>query len=46
MYLSDNAVIPVLLLSYRHTEEMIENLETAGLGFYVKADSTQHKFGM
>ena len=25
---------------------MIEKLETAGLGYYVKADSTQHKFGM
>ena len=24
---------------------MIEKLETAGLGYYVKTDSTQHKFG-
>lgn len=25
---------------------MIKKLEAAGLGYYVKADSTQHKFGM
>jgi len=24
---------------------MIEKLETAGLGYYIKAESTQHKFG-
>ena len=29
----------------RHTDEMITKLETAGLGYYVKSDSTQHKFG-
>ena len=34
------------LFLFRHTKEMIEKLETAGLGYYVKADSTQHKFGI
>ena len=29
----------------RHTEEMIEKLESAGLGFYVKATETQQKLG-
>ena len=32
-------------LYYRHTEEMIEKLESAGLGFYVKATETQQKLG-
>ena len=35
-----------LLFSFRHTDEMIEKLKTAGLGYYVKDDSTQQKFGM
>ena len=35
-----------LPLFFRHADEMIKKLETAGLGYYVKADSTQHKFGM
>ena len=34
------------LFLFRHTDEMIKKLETAGLGYYVKADSTQHKFGI
>ena len=29
----------------RHTEEMIEKLESAGLGFYIKAKETQQKLG-
>ena len=29
----------------RHTEEMIGKLESAGLGFYVKATETQQKLG-
>ena len=34
------------LLLFRHTDEMIKKLKTAGLGYYVKANNTQHKFGM
>ena len=30
---------------FRHTEEMIEKLETAGLGFYVRVSETQQKLG-
>ena len=30
---------------YRHSEEMIEKLESAGLGFYVRATETQQKLG-
>ena len=30
---------------YRHSEEMIKKLESAGLGFYVKATETQEKLG-
>ena len=30
---------------YRHTDEMISKLESAGLGFYVKATETQQKLG-
>ena len=30
---------------YRHSEEMIKKLESAGLGFYVKATKTQQKLG-
>ena len=29
----------------RHSEEMIEKLESAGLGFYVRATETQQKLG-
>ena len=29
----------------RHSEEMIEKLESAGLGFYVRATKTQQKLG-
>ena len=32
--------------SHRHTEAMIKKLEAAGLGYYVKNQSTQDKFGM
>ena len=33
-------------LSFRHSKEMIQRLENAGLGFYVKATKTVHKLGM
>ena len=33
------------LLSHRHSDEMIEKLESAGLGFYVRATETQQKLG-
>jgi len=39
-------IVVLCIHVFRHTDEMIEKLETAGLGYYVKADSTQHKFGM
>ena len=29
----------------RHSEDMIEKLESAGLGFYVRATETQQKLG-
>ena len=35
----------MLRVYYRHTQEMIEKLESAGLGFYVKATETQQKLG-
>ena len=35
----------VATLNYRHTDEMIGKLESAGLGFYVKATETQQKLG-
>ena len=31
---------------YRHSEEMIKKLESAGLGFYVRATETQQKLGI
>ena len=34
-----------VILSTRHTDEMIDKLESAGLGFYVKATETQQKLG-
>ena len=30
---------------YRHANNMIKKLESAGLGFYVKATKTQQKLG-
>lgn len=30
---------------HRHSEKMIKRLETAGLGFYVRATETQQKLG-
>ena len=31
---------------YRHSDEMIRKLESAGLGFYVQASKTRHRLGM
>ena len=31
---------------YRHSEKMIERLENAGLGFFVRATETQQKLGI
>ena len=31
--------------SYRHTEEMIHKLESAGLGYHVAAQQTRDKLG-
>ena len=36
----------ILRHSYRHTENMIKKLESAGLGFYVKYTETQDRLGM
>ena len=33
------------VLCYRHTDKMIEKLESAGLGFYVRDTETQQKLG-
>lgn len=30
----------------RHTKEMIQKLESAGLGYHVSADETEDKLGM
>ena len=32
-------------LHFRHTNDMIKKLEEAGLGYYVKEESTHHRFG-
>ena len=39
------ATCNVLTNMYRHTDKMIERLESAGLGFYVAATETQQKLG-
>ena len=31
---------------YRHSDEMIERLEKAGLGFYVRASETHQRLGI
>ena len=41
-----NCLLCNATIYFRHTEEMIKKLEAAGLGYYVKSDSTQQKFGM
>ena len=33
-------------LNYRHSEQMIKKLHSAGLGFYVRESDTQQKLGM
>ena len=33
-------------LNYRHSEQMIKRLHSAGLGFYVREADTQQKLGM
>ena len=32
-------------LCCRHTDEMIEKLESAGLGYHVRADETEERLG-
>ena len=32
-------------LCFRHTEEMIKKLESAGLGYHVRADETEERLG-
>ena len=34
-----------LFLRFRHTDEMIQKLESAGLGYHVKADETTDRLG-
>ena len=36
----------LIVISCRHTDDMIKKLESAGLGFYVKATETQQKLGI
>ena len=36
----------IFLNFYRHLDDMIAKLESAGLGFYVKANETQEKLGI
>ncbi len=33
-------------LCFRHSDKMIEQLEKAGLGYFISATETQHKLGM
>ena len=35
-----------LIICFRHTEEMIQKLESAGLGYHVSADETEDKLGI
>ena len=35
-----------IICYYRHTEEMIKKLRSAGLGFYVRETDTQQKLGL
>ena len=47
MVLNQHALVLILMLfNFRHSPDMIEKLETAGLGFYVRATETQQKLGM
>jgi hypothetical protein len=34
------------MICFRHTKEMIQKLESAGLGYHVSADETEDKLGM
>ena len=34
------------LLSCRHTDDMIDKLESAGLGYHVKTDESEDRLGM
>ena len=43
MYISSHLVSIEHLIPYRHTEDMIRKLESAGLGFYVR--DSQQKLG-
>lgn len=36
----------IFYISFRHTKEMIQKLESAGLGYHVSADQTGDKLGM
>ena len=41
----NNEILLTSFCVYRHTDEMVKKLETAGLGFFVQADETQQKLG-
>ena len=38
-------MIICILNDFRHTDEMIKRLESAGLGYYVKGSETRQKLG-
>ncbi len=40
------AMLLFSMICFRHTEEMIQKLESAGLGYHVSADETEDKLGM
>ena len=44
-YTTARNVIESITLSNRHSHDMIERLEKAGLGFYVRATETQQRLG-
>lgn len=41
-----NALVVAAINVYRHSDDMIERLEKAGLGFYVRATETQQRLGI
>ena len=45
MWLASCMCVNTIVL-YRHTEQMIKKVESAGLGFYTKSTQTKQRLGM
>ena len=39
-------ILLLICFQYRHDDKMIERLDSAGLGFFVKTTETQQRLGM